>query len=166
MIIINVSGLIGKIVIIVNVIGDVIGSMKLNEYVMFGVYIDSWDVGIGVVDDGIGMGIIMVVGYYIVELFECLVCILCVIFFVVEEIGLVGVEDYVKCYVDDMLQYVMGVEWDFGNGEIYKMEFGVGLMVLNVICDFVEYIVLMGVVLVFINMVKGQFDMSLLGKVG
>ena len=41
---------------IANVIGDVTGSTKPNEYVTLGAHIDSWDVGTGAVDDGIGMG--------------------------------------------------------------------------------------------------------------
>lgn len=162
----NASGPTGKTVTIANVIGDVTGSTKPNEYVTLGAHIDSWDVGTGAVDDGIGMGIIMAAGHYIAELPERPARTLRVILFAAEEIGLVGAEEYVKRHADDMSQHVMGAEWDFGNGEIYKMEPGVGPTALNAIRDFAEYIAPMGVALATTNTAKGQSDMSLLGKAG
>lgn len=162
----NASGPTGKTVTIANVIGDVTGNTKPNEYVTLGAHIDSWDVGTGAIDDGIGMGIIMAAGHYIATLPERPARTLRVILFAAEEIGLVGAEDYVKRHSGDMAQHVMGAEWDFGNGAIYKMEPGVGPTALNAIRDFAEYLAPMGVALATTNTAKGQSDMSLLGKAG
>lgn len=79
-----------------NVILDLVGSEKFEEIIFIGGYLDSWDLGMGVVDDGVGVVIIMVVVVLIVFLLECLKCIICVVMFGVEEVGLLGVFVYVK----------------------------------------------------------------------
>lgn len=82
-------GIIGQY-IGVNVIGQIIGCKYLKQIVDIGGYLDLWDFGIGVIDDGVGVVIVMGVVKLIYDLLQCLDCIVCVIVFVNEEMGLFG----------------------------------------------------------------------------
>lgn len=127
------------IVIFYNVIGEIIGCSLLKEVVVIGGYLDLWDLGIGVVDDGVGVGIIMVVGYLIGQFKQVLKCIICVIVFVNEEQGLYGGKVYVEVYVKDVVLYQLVVESDFGVGCIYV--FNIGLLNLEGLCEVMKQIV-------------------------
>lgn len=64
----SASGPTGRVATIANVIGDVTGSEHPEEVVTLGAHLDSWDVGTGAIDDGIGIGITLATGHYIAEL--------------------------------------------------------------------------------------------------
>ncbi|NVK56688.1 MAG: M28 family peptidase [Alteromonadaceae bacterium] len=162
----NASGPTGKTVTIANVIGEVTGSESPDELITLGAHIDSWDVGTGAIDDGIGIGIVLAAGHYIATMPERPARTIRVILFAAEEIGLVGVRDYVARHEANISNHMIGAEWDFGNGQIYQLEPGVGPMALNSIRDFATYLVPMGVALAPTNTAKGQSDMSLLGAAG
>lgn len=51
-----------------NVIGDIIGSEKPDEYIVIGGHLDSWDLGTGAIDDGAGCAITMAAGKLIQEM--------------------------------------------------------------------------------------------------
>ncbi|MGK0371700.1 MAG: Zn-dependent M28 family amino/carboxypeptidase [Glaciecola sp.] len=160
------SGPTGKEVRIANIIGDVIGSETPEELVTLGAHLDSWDVGTGAVDDGIGVGIVLAAGHMISKLEKRPKRTIRVILFAAEEVGLIGARDYVATHQDNMHNHVMGAEWDFGIGPIYKLEPGVGPEALNAIRDFANYLTPMGIALASTNTAKGQSDMSLLGDAG
>ncbi|MDC8830639.1 M28 family peptidase [Alteromonas gilva] len=162
----NASGPTGKTVTIANVIGEVTGSESPDELITLGAHIDSWDVGTGAIDDGIGIGIVLAAGHYIANMPTRPARTIRVILFAAEEIGLVGVRDYVARHKDNISNHMIGAEWDFGNGRIYQLEPGVGPSALNSIRDFATYLAPMGVALAPTNTAKGQSDMSLLGAAG
>lgn len=162
----SASGPTGKTVTIANVIGEVTGSEQPDELVTLGAHIDSWDVGTGAIDDGIGIGIVLAAGHYIASMEQRPARTIRVILFAAEEIGLVGVSDYVAKHKDEMPQHMIGAEWDFGNGRIYQLEPGVGPMALSAVRDFARYLAPLGVSLADTNTAKGQSDMSLLGEAG
>lgn len=151
---------------IANVIGEVTGSKYPDQVVTLGAHLDSWDVGTGAVDDGIGVGITLAAGHYLSELETRPERTLRVILFAAEEIGLHGAKDYVAKHQDEMDKHVIGAEWDFGNGKIYELEPGVGQQALADIKAFAKMLVPMGVTLANSNDAKGQSDMSELGKAG
>ncbi|QJR81264.1 M28 family peptidase [Alteromonas pelagimontana] len=160
------SGPTNETVTIANVIGEVTGSEQPQEVVTLGAHLDSWDVGTGAIDDGIGIGITLAAGHYIAQLPQAPKRSVRVILFAAEEIGLAGAKDYVVKHKEEMDQHVMGAEWDFGNGNIYSMEPGVGPEALASIRDFADYLAPMGIAYSSKNSAKGQSDMSALGNEG
>lgn len=160
------SGPTGKTASIANVVGDVLGSENPDEVVTLGAHLDSWDVGTGAIDDGVGVGIVLAAGHYISQLNKRPKRTVRIILFAAEEVGLIGAKDYVKKHKNDMHKHIIGAEWDFANGNIYKLEPGVGPSALNAVRDFANYLAPMGVSLAKTNTAKGQSDMSALGDAG
>jgi len=160
------SGPTGKKTRIANVVGDVLGSESPDEVITLGAHLDSWDVGTGAIDDGVGVGIVLAAAHYISKLEKRPKRTVRVILFAAEEVGLIGAKDYVKQHKDDMHKHMIGAEWDFANGNIYKLEPGVGPSALNAVRDFANYLAPMGVALAKTNTAKGQSDMSALGNAG
>jgi len=89
-----------------------------------------------------------------------------VILFAAEEVGLLGAKQYVKVHKDNMAAHVIGAEWDFGIGRIYKMTPGVGAQSLNAVRELAQYLAPLGVALSPDNNAKGQSDMSALSAEG
>ena len=149
-----------------NVIGEISGSTNPDEYVVMGAHLDSWDVGTGAVDDGIGVSITLAAAHHIAALPTRPKRSIRVILFAAEEVGLVGARQYVERHKDDMASHVIGAEWDFGTGRIYEMTPGVGPSALNSIRELAELLAPLGVSLSPKNDARGQSDMSALGKTG
>lgn len=156
----------GKTTTIANVIGEVTGSKYPDQVVTLGAHLDSWDVGTGAVDDGIGVGITLAAGHYLSQLEERPERTLRVILFAAEEIGLQGAKDYVKKHRDEMDNHVIGAEWDFGNGKIYELAPGVSEQALDDMRAFAQLLAPLGVEMASTNNAKGQSDMSALGNAG
>jgi Zn-dependent M28 family amino/carboxypeptidase len=149
-----------------SVIGDILGSDKPEEIVVLGAHLDSWDVGTGAIDDGLGVSIALASARHILELAERPKRTIRVILFAGEEVGMLGAKQYVKHHKDNIKNHVIGVEWDFGLGRIYKMTTGVGPSALNDMREFATYIAPLGVALSADNDAKGQSDLSFLGNEG
>ncbi|MCW8091047.1 M20/M25/M40 family metallo-hydrolase [Alteromonas sp. ASW11-130] len=160
------SGKLNNNVTIANVIGEITGSENPEEIVTLGAHLDSWDVGTGAIDDGIGVGITLAAVNHITKMKQRPKRTIRVILFAAEEIGLLGAKDYVEKHKDNMMNHVIGAEWDFGNGKIYKLAPGVGDTSLSKLKEFAGYLSPMGVEMASTNNAKGQSDMSLLGKAG
>ncbi|WP_339861846.1 M20/M25/M40 family metallo-hydrolase [Paremcibacter congregatus] len=153
-------------VITANVIGEITGSEKPEEIVVMAAHLDSWDVGTGAVDDGIGVSVTLAAAHHIANLPERPKRTIRVILFAAEEVGLVGVKHYMKDHENEIAQHVIGAEWDFGVGLIYEMVPGVGPAALNQIRELAHLLAPLGVSLSPKNDAKGQSDLSLLGKAG
>lgn len=149
-----------------NVIGEFTGSEFPNEIVALGAHLDSWDVGTGALDDGLGIGMVMAAAHHIGQLPQRPKRTIRVILFAAEEVGLLGAKQYVIDHKDDMAQHVIGAEWDFGIGRIYKMTPGVGASSLNAVRELAQYLAPLGVALSPENNAKGQSDMSALSDEG
>lgn len=162
----SASGPTGKTTTIANVIGEVTGSSKPQDIVTLGAHLDSWDVGTGAIDDGIGVGITLAAGHYLSQLKQRPARTLRVILFAAEEIGLYGAKDYVARREGNLQNHVIGAEWDFGNGRIYQLEPGVSKDSLPAITAFARFLSPMGISMAQTNNAKGQSDMSALGEAG
>lgn len=149
-----------------NVIGEITGSEFPDEFVSIGAHLDSWDVGTGAVDDGIGVGIMMATAHHIAQLAVKPKRTIRVILFAAEEIGLVGAKTYVEKRKGDMAGHVIGAEWDFGVGPIYEMRTGVGKKSLPALHEFAQYLKPLGVGVSKTNTAKAQSDMSLMSEAG
>ena len=149
-----------------NVIGEITGSKYPEQIVALGAHLDSWDVGTGAVDDGMGVGMVMAAAHHISKLKQRPERTIRVILFAAEEVGLLGAKQYVLDYDKNMANHVIGAEWDYGTGKIYKMRTGVGQMALPAMKEFASYLKPLGVELGEGNNAKAQSDMSLLSNAG
>lgn len=149
-----------------NVIGEITGSEFPNEYVVMAAHLDSWDVGTGAIDDGLGVSITMAAAHQLLNLPERPKRSIRVILFAGEEVGLIGAKQYVKDHEQDINSISIGSEWDFGIGKIYRMTPGVGPKALVHIEELAQLLAPLGVGLSSENDAKGHSDLSLLGAAG
>jgi len=70
-----------------NVIGEFTGSELPNEIVALGAHLDSWDVGTGALDDGLGIGMVVAAAHHIGQLPKRPKRTIRVILFAAEEVG-------------------------------------------------------------------------------
>jgi Zn-dependent M28 family amino/carboxypeptidase len=149
-----------------NVIGEITGSELPDEIVAIGAHLDSWDVGTGALDDGMGVGMVLAAAHHISTLEQRPKRTIRVILFAAEEIGLLGAKQYMAMHKDEIKNHVLGAEWDFGLGKIYQIKPGVGASALNAVREFAQQLAPIGVSLAPTNDAKAQSDMSLLSEAG
>jgi carboxypeptidase Q len=105
-----------------NVIGEITGSEKPEEYVIIGAHLDSWDLGTGALDDGAGIGITVAAAKLILGLPERPKRSIRVIMFANEEQGLIGGKAYAEAHKDDIKNIITAAESDFGAGKIWRID--------------------------------------------
>lgn len=149
-----------------NVIGEVTGNGSADDFVVLGAHLDSWDVGTGAIDDGLGIATILAAGANIAELRERPKRTVRVVLFAAEEVGLFGVRQYHEAHSDELDKHALGVEWDLGTDHIYEFEPGVGAQSLAVMREIGAELSAYGVELSPDNSAVGQSDMSVLGRAG
>jgi hypothetical protein len=103
-----------------NVIAEVIGTEKPDEYIVLAAHLDSWDLATGALDDGAGVSIVMAAAKRLQALKPKRT--IRVILFGSEEVGLVGAKAYVKRNQALLDQHIMAVESDFGARKIWRFE--------------------------------------------
>ncbi len=116
-----------------NVIGEIRGREKPNEFVVIGGHLDSWDLGTGAVDDGAGVAITMAAGALIGKMKQAPRRSIRVIAFANEEQGLYGGKAYAEANKSNVANHQIGAESDFGAGRIYAITAGVNEAVWPVI---------------------------------
>lgn len=99
-----------------NVVGEIIGSEKPEEIVVVGGHLDSWDVGQGAQDDGVGCLISLDAARLIGELGLRPKRTVRVVFFANEENGLAGGRGYHDAHRAELDRHVAAIETDTGNG--------------------------------------------------
>lgn len=149
-----------------SVIGEITGSEQPDEIVALGAHLDSWDVGTGAMDDGMGIGIVLATGAEIAKLPQAPKRTIRVILYAGEEVGFYGTKKYMELHKDEVDKHIIGAEWDFGLGKIYKLTPGVGAKALNNIHDLAQLLTPLGVSMSDKNDAIAQSDMSLLSKAG
>jgi hypothetical protein len=103
-----------------NVVADIRGAEKPDEFVIVSAHIDSWDLGQGALDDGAGMGIVTAAAKLIRDLPQRPRRTIRIIFFGAEEFGLLGARAYVAQRKDRLGQYYVGSQADFGQEPAYS----------------------------------------------
>jgi hypothetical protein len=104
-----------------NVIGEVPGTDKAGEIVILGAHLDSWDPGVGAIDDGAGVAIIMGAAKLIGGLDIKPRRTIRVVLFANEEFGTSGSQAYLAQHQADAAQHAVGFEADFGAGPVWRL---------------------------------------------
>ena len=104
-----------------NVIAELRGAKKPDEYFIMGGHLDSWDVGTGAIDDASGIGIAVGAARLIAALPERPARSIRVVAFANEESGLYGGKAYADAHKAKIAQAVLGSESDLGADRIYKL---------------------------------------------
>lgn len=104
-----------------NVIGEITGAEHPEKIVALGAHLDSWDVGTGALDDGAGIAIVTEAARLIMESGQRPDRSIHVIYFAAEEIGLWGGRAWAEAHKEEIGNYQLGAESDFGAGRIYEI---------------------------------------------
>jgi carboxypeptidase Q len=104
-----------------NVVGDIQGTDLANEIVILGAHLDSWDPGVGAIDDGAGVGIMMNVATLIKDLGVKPRRTIRVVLFANEEFGTTGSKAYLESLGAEADKHVLGLEADFGAGPVWRL---------------------------------------------
>ncbi len=97
-----------------NVIGEIPGRSHMDEVIVLGAHLDSWDLGTGAHDDATGVGIITAAAKLIAESKPRPKRTIRVVFYANEEFGLSGAKAYAAAYEDQVDMHVLGIESDLG----------------------------------------------------
>jgi carboxypeptidase Q len=104
-----------------SVVGDIPGTDRAAEYVILGAHLDSWDPGVGALDDGAGVAIMMSVAKLIAGLDAKPRRTIRVVLFANEEFGTSGSRAYLAAHQADADRHVLGFEADFGAGPVWRL---------------------------------------------
>lgn len=104
-----------------NVIGELRGSRRPDEYFVMGGHLDSWDLGTGAIDDASGIGISVGAAMLIKQLPERPRRSIRVVAFANEEAGLYGGKAYAEAHRKEIAKAVLGSESDLGADRIWKV---------------------------------------------
>ena len=107
-----------------NVVGELVGSERPREVVLVGGHLDSWDVGQGAQDDGVGVVLSLEAAHLIHEAGLKPKRTVRVVFFANEENGNRGGKGYRDQHLAELPQHVAAFETDSGNGlaEGFRLE--------------------------------------------
>jgi hypothetical protein len=101
-----------------NVIGEILGTDKPDEIIVVGGHLDSWDVGQGAQDDGVGCLLSLHAAELLLRVGLQPRRTLRVVLFTNEENGSRGGKAYLEAHRDELPRHVAALESDIGNGLI------------------------------------------------
>ena len=104
-----------------SVVGEIPGTDLAKEIVILGAHLDSWDPGVGALDNGAGVAIMMGVAKIIGELDVKPRRTIRVVLFANEEFGTSGSLAYVAANQAETDRHVLGFEADFGAGPVWRL---------------------------------------------
>lgn len=105
-----------------NVVGEITGSEKPNEFIHLAAHLDSWDEGTGALDDGAGVGIVTAAANLVKQIAGQPKRSIRVVLYANEEFGLIGANQYVKANKPQLGNIIVAAESDFGAGKIYQLD--------------------------------------------
>lgn len=108
-----------------NVVAEIKGREKPDEFVLIGGHLDAWDLGTGAIDDGAGVAIAAGAGRLIAALPRHPKRTIRVILFGAEERGFSGAA-YSKAHAAEAPKIVVGSESDFGARPVYALRVPAG----------------------------------------
>lgn len=106
-----------------NLIAEVVGREKPEEIIVIGGHIDSWDVGTGAQDDGVGCMIAVEAARLMIETGLIPRRTVRVVLWTNEENGLAGARAYHDDHADELDRHVAAIESDSGNGLVQGFRF-------------------------------------------
>lgn len=104
-----------------NVIGEIPGSERAREIVLLGAHLDSWDPGVGALDNAAGVAIVMSAAKLTRELGLQPKRTIRVALFANEEFGASGSKGYLEAHQAEVANHVLGFEADFGAGPVWRL---------------------------------------------
>jgi hypothetical protein len=104
-----------------NVIGEIPGSDRAAEIVLLGAHLDSWDPGVGAIDNGAGVAITMGAANLIRQAGLTPRRTIRVVLFANEEFGTSGSRAYLAANQAEVDRHVLGFEADFGAGPVWRL---------------------------------------------
>lgn len=105
-----------------NVVGEIKGSSKPDEIVLVGAHLDSWDLGMGALDDGAGCAIMLEVGRHLALFPDKPKRTVRVVLFANEEFGIAGAKAYAKAHEAEVDKHYVAIEADLGDGRAYEVK--------------------------------------------
>jgi hypothetical protein len=105
-----------------NVIGEFDGGAANGEFVMVGGHLDSWDLGVGAIDDGTGVSITMAAAKLVADQESRPARGVRVVLFANEEQGIYGGKAYASTHGSELDTHIIGAESDFGSGRFYRFK--------------------------------------------
>lgn len=150
-----------------NVIAEVTGRERPDEFVVIGGHLDSWDLGTGAIDDGAGVAVTTAAAALIGALATPPRRSIRVIAWANEEQGVYGGKAYAAARAGDgtLPQQTIAAESDFGAGRIYALNSKVGAAALPAIAAIAEVLQPLGIALGN-NEASGGADVGDLGRAG
>lgn len=128
-----------------NVIGEVAGSEAPEEIVLLAAHLDSWDLGTGAMDDGIGCAVITEAARQIAALPQPPRRTIRVLLSANEEFGLSGGRAYAERHADELADHVAAIESDFGIGRAWALRSGVDEAHMPVVRDLERLLLPLGI---------------------
>jgi hypothetical protein len=104
-----------------NVIGEIPGTDRAAEIVLLGAHLDSWDPGVGALDNGAGVAITMGALNLIRQAGLKPRRTIRVVLFANEEFGTSGSRAYVAANQAEAQRHALGFEADFGAGPVWRL---------------------------------------------
>jgi hypothetical protein len=101
-----------------NVIGEIPGSEIPEEIVLLGAHLDSWDLGTGAIDDGVGCAIVLEAARLAGALRPRRT--LRVVLFANEEFGLSGARTYAEAHAGELDRHILAFESDLGADRVWR----------------------------------------------
>lgn len=101
-----------------NVVGEIIGTEKPEEIIIVGGHLDSWDLGQGTFDNGVGAVVVMEAARVLAKLDQKPKRTIRFVLFMGEELGLYGSKAYVEQHRDEMDNILMMMNLDM-SGDPY-----------------------------------------------
>lgn len=105
-----------------NVVGEFDGSEDLDQRVLLGAHLDSWDLGTGAIDDAAGVALVLAAAKMVAELPERPRHGTRVVLYANEEQGVYGGKAYAKQHEGDLGSFLIGAESDLGADRIYRFK--------------------------------------------
>jgi len=128
-----------------NVVGEYDGSEALEQRVLLGAHLDSWDLGTGAIDDGAGVAIVLAAARMVADLPERPKHGTRVVLYANEEQGVYGGKAYATQHQNDLGNYLVGAESDLGADRIYRFKTRVLPSAETVIDALANYLVNLGI---------------------
>ena len=101
-----------------NVVGEIKGTLKSEEFVVIGAHLDSWEIGQGALDNGCNVALVIDLARQMKRLGLRPLRTIRFALFNGEEQGLNGSWGYCKTHADELDRTVMASSYDIGSGRI------------------------------------------------
>jgi hypothetical protein len=128
-----------------NVIGEIVGREKPDEIVLLACHLDSWDLGMGALDDGAGCAIMLEAARRIGRLPVKPRRTVRVVLYANEEFGLSGARAYAEAHAAELAGHVLAGESDFGAGRVWQLRSRVAPAALPAIGEIARLLAPLGV---------------------